>query len=652
MKVVMGSSGTAANTIRYDAKVLIQAAEARAKQYQTLGEEMRQLKQSFAQITELGSSFKGRGAEKIKAFYQAQETVVDAWLRLIEKQVAFLNGIAGEIDDRNLGGATRVQIPFLESDLSIAYWRSRDVARDQKESINKVLQSISDLIPVGKLNTEDVERQLDKANRAQAKMSEDVRDLDRTLLNEYQQVISDVPQIVSLYSALENATRQGSDVEPLHFNAEAFYYSEAYKIQGDLEKQTAAYLTFKKQQEQARKVSKKEEEAVNRPWYEKAGAELRKAGHVYNEVEDGIDDGVFDTVKDTVVGLWDMVTSPHETAEAIVHAGRHPVKTAELLASALSNSFEKNMVHGNAYTRTHWITYTIATIALSLLGTKGIDKVGKMVDVGKLAEKAGVVTKNTASAVAATTNSFQSPFTPKYRFAGGDMPYNTINSKGLRAMLSKINGENEITGDLSKKGNIGSKGLNDNIEDVKKGSSDSVQKTQQMEKFEDIKEVVEKSMSVGKSGEGTNNFKFVENAKNHLKNVENVNTKKGIVGGHNTDEFNKALKNQGFNPDDLIVSKQPHPSIEGVYEVEYKIPRRDMSGNIAEPISYKAIKERKTIYDPSKISDDKIYKWGQEAMQNGTINGRLVEGAASNGLKFRGYLNDAGEITNFFPIID
>ncbi|MFX3617475.1 MAG: T7SS effector LXG polymorphic toxin [Sporolactobacillus sp.] len=210
MRAVMGSSGTAANTIRYDAKALIQAAEARAKQYQTLDEEMRQLKQSFAQITVLGSSFKGRGAEKIKAFYQAQETVVNAWLRLIEKQVAFLNGIAGEIDDRNLGGATQVQIPFLESDLSIAYWRSRDVVNDQKESINKVLNSISDLIPVGKLNTEEVKRQLDKANRAQAKMSEDVRDLDRTLLNEYQQVISDVPQIVSLYSALEHATRQGT----------------------------------------------------------------------------------------------------------------------------------------------------------------------------------------------------------------------------------------------------------------------------------------------------------------------------------------------------------------------------------------------------------------------------------------------------------
>ncbi|KOS28710.1 hypothetical protein ADK18_10765 [Bacillus anthracis] len=151
---------------------------------------------------------------------------------------------------------------------------------------------------------------------------------------------------------------------------------------------------------------------------------------------------------------------------------------------------------------------------------------------------------------------------------------------------------------------------------------------------------------------GANNFKLGENAKNHVKNVENISTKKGVSGGHNMDEFYNALKNQDVDVEDLIISKKSHSSIEGIYEIEYKIPRKDMAGNIAEPVSYKNIKEPKTIYDPAMISDDKIYQWGKEAMQKGTINGRLVEGTASNGLKFRGYLNDTGEITNFFQILD
>ncbi|MEH7541471.1 WXG100 family type VII secretion target, partial [Bacillus thuringiensis] len=132
---------------------------------------------------------------------------------------------------------------------------------------------------------------------------------------------------------------------------------------------------------------------------------------------------------------------------------------------------------------------------------------------------------------------------------------------------------------------------------------------------------------------GANNFKFGDNAKNHLKNVENISTKKGVSGGHNMDEFYNALKNQGVDVEDLIISKKSHSSIEGIYEIKYKIPRKDRAGNIAEPVSYKNIKEPKTIYDPAMISDDKIYQWGKEAMQKGTINGRLVEGTASNGLK-------------------
>lgn len=41
-------------------------------------------------------------------------------------------------------------------------------------------------------------------------------------------------------------------------------------------------------------------------------------------------------------------------------------------------------------------------------------------------------------------------------------------------------------------------------------------------------------------------------------------------------------------------------------------------------------------------------------MQNGIdnnniINESIVEGIAENGLKFRGFLDDNGEITNFFP---
>ncbi|WP_262421868.1 CdiA family toxin C-terminal domain-containing protein [Bacillus aquiflavi] len=113
----------------------------------------------------------------------------------------------------------------------------------------------------------------------------------------------------------------------------------------------------------------------------------------------------------------------------------------------------------------------------------------------------------------------------------------------------------------------------------------------------------------GKKASGAKNSQFGDNAKNHLKNVENIN-KKGVVGGHNADVFYTALKSQGVDVDDLVVSKKPHPSIEGIYEVEYRIPRKDMACNTAKPITYRNIRDPKTIYNPAIIHDDLIYAWG------------------------------------------
>ncbi|PEE40899.1 CdiA family toxin C-terminal domain-containing protein [Bacillus pseudomycoides] len=155
-----------------------------------------------------------------------------------------------------------------------------------------------------------------------------------------------------------------------------------------------------------------------------------------------------------------------------------------------------------------------------------------------------------------------------------------------------------------------------------------------------------------KSVSGANNFEFGDNVKNHLKNVESISTKKGVSGGHNADEFYKALNNQGVNTGDLIISKKSHPTIEGIYEVEYRIPRKDMAGNVADPVSYKNARDPKTLYDPSVFSDEQMYKLGSEAMQNGKIINGRVEGTASNGLKFIGYLDDSGKIKNFYPILD
>ncbi|WP_245833064.1 CdiA family toxin C-terminal domain-containing protein [Oceanobacillus timonensis] len=148
-----------------------------------------------------------------------------------------------------------------------------------------------------------------------------------------------------------------------------------------------------------------------------------------------------------------------------------------------------------------------------------------------------------------------------------------------------------------------------------------------------------------------NNFKINDNAKNHLVNSEGFVRKggKGVVGGHNIDSFYGELRKQGFNVEDCIINKKSHPSIKGVYEIEYRVPALDRAGKVI-PNQYKEVRTPKTVYDPKYISNDDIYKWGIEALENGTVSGREIIGTATNGLEFKGYINNVGEITNFYPV--
>jgi Uncharacterized conserved protein len=221
MRMNSGGTGSAEDTKTYGSESLITAANTHAKHYQTLRNQFHTLRAAFIQITNLGSDFQGQGAEAIKAFYAAQLNVVDAWLQLIDKQIAYYHGVFGAIDDKNLGGNTRVQVPFLNEDLSRGYARSKEMIREQRDDISKILRSVSDLVPINAFSNHEVDHALDAAEEKRAQMVLDVQDLDQNLTNEYQQVNEDLPYIASLYGELINATRQGADVQPMHFNAHA-----------------------------------------------------------------------------------------------------------------------------------------------------------------------------------------------------------------------------------------------------------------------------------------------------------------------------------------------------------------------------------------------------------------------------------------------
>ena len=108
-----------ANLKVYEAKSLRESMEDRSNEYARLREQLQSLKKQFTQIVQLDENLQGKGATVIKGFYQAQIDVIVALLRLVDMQVAFFNGISGNMEELKLSGSTKVDKTFLEHDLTV-----------------------------------------------------------------------------------------------------------------------------------------------------------------------------------------------------------------------------------------------------------------------------------------------------------------------------------------------------------------------------------------------------------------------------------------------------------------------------------------------------------------------------------------------------
>ncbi|SFG75719.1 T7SS effector LXG polymorphic toxin [Sporolactobacillus nakayamae] len=305
MIINMVGSGSAGDTQTYDAESLITAAKAHAKHYQTLRDQFHTLRQAFQQISGLGPDFQGKGAEAIKRFYAAQVNVVDAWIRLIDKKIAYFQGISGTIQDKNLGGDTQIHIPFLNDDLSMGYARSKEMVREQRDDIAKILSSISDLVPINIFSNHDVDQELDTADKKRAKMVLDVQDLDQSLTNEYRQITEDLPHIQALYEELIHSTRQGANVQPMHFNADVYHHSNAYQLEEQRIKKDHLYLGLNAQQKEKLQMTVGTSSLIDRLTTKKLEPKLRlyvnkakedfKKGLISKKMLDSIMSGILNT---------------------------------------------------------------------------------------------------------------------------------------------------------------------------------------------------------------------------------------------------------------------------------------------------------------------------------------------------------------------
>ncbi|MBT2616412.1 MULTISPECIES: T7SS effector LXG polymorphic toxin [unclassified Bacillus (in: firmicutes)] len=446
----------------YESQTLVSAMQTRVGQYKDLKEQLMELKKGFESIVHLDDELQGQGAEAIKGFYKAQIDVVDSWLRLINRHVAFLSGIQGDTIEANLS-ETVVTVPFLEEELTNATRNSKEMVTAQKNDLKKILAGIDDIIQLEPFSDDAFFENIEKAETKRTETIDKVNEIDHKWTTEYAKSEEDQAAVTALMEQLKVSSTRGGVVSPLYFNAAAYKNSEAYKNLEVRKKETAQYLKVKKEEAENRLIKdlKAQLDHVTDPdeflkiakqiGYENLAPTQQQyvmqleAAKQTADIAKGIGVGLYDVGKDFVTGVWDFVTDPGETVEGVANSIMHPIKTYKYISKSISDSYERDMVNGDAYSRAHWVSYALGTVVTSVVGTKGAGAVAK---TGVATTKAAAVNGVTKAKEFSIPNLL--PYNPKNQLSlAGGVPYNVVNGVGLKdQLISMAKVESEVNGNV------------------------------------------------------------------------------------------------------------------------------------------------------------------------------------------------------------
>ncbi|RIW34298.1 hypothetical protein D3H55_09975 [Bacillus salacetis] len=319
-------------------------------------DQVEQIKKAVTDVVNLDEAFKGEGGDAIRDFYRSKH------LPMLEKYQLFLSDYQSVLRQTTEAlyslepsPAGFIRQSFLEGDVEQGIQRARQTTMDLTSEANAALRSVSDIVSVPRIQDGPFLQQAAFAQR------EKERSIEKLLEFDHIQTSS----LSSLEKQVHSMTQEITQLQTVFQKGKLGIIENNKKIIID----ESSFLT---------KLSE-----LASVWLSQKSSQFL-----------GTLEGSFFAIVDIVDGLADsliaLFTDPIGFFKGIINTVLHPIDTAQYIWNSLKQSFEEDVINGDARSSARYFSYAVTYIAASIFGTKGADRVNKMSKAGKMNSKPDV----------------------------------------------------------------------------------------------------------------------------------------------------------------------------------------------------------------------------------------------------------------------
>ncbi|TYS59876.1 hypothetical protein FZC74_06890 [Sutcliffiella horikoshii] len=364
-----------------------------SRQLSELEKQLNHVESGIRSFVSSKDSFRGKGASAIRRFYEyAHLPFLQFFQMFLANFQSKLQQLQYELDGLEENSRGFIDESFLTSELEDGLNQINRMVTDLTGETNYQLSRVSDIVHLPRMQDQQFHEGIQQAKQSANQTVDKLRQFDHHQTQSFTALIEDLSLLQSYIEEMSQQFAHGK-IKLTSFSPVMLQDLEAYgKLQTKLYNQTVMQRWNSEHFPELGVFFPIGHAASFNQWVNPSCArpepKKKTAGEAFWDFTNGFGAGIISAASDTWDGIKRLATEPDqvlkETIEFLDAVASDPAILLEI-GHELYNSFNESVIQGDATSRGEWLGYATTIIGTSVVGDKGLSKVGGI--AGKLGTK-------------------------------------------------------------------------------------------------------------------------------------------------------------------------------------------------------------------------------------------------------------------------